>query len=176
MQDLQILLSPGSYFHHDHMNRPYHGLSGMLQAIQNQYLIEKFQLPLPEKMTSNLPPMIKKSWGNLHEIAWGLGLLSLDTTHCPYFLSPADVEMRKYVLAETRSTLLMAEKISTVTPNHIVAAGAVQIIDLISLFDPMLKSRSEYMFSNQVRRLLGSFYFPRQPYNVVEKVCHYVGR
>ncbi|EEP98186.1 hypothetical protein yruck0001_28690 [Yersinia ruckeri ATCC 29473] len=91
-------------------------------------------------------------------------------------MSPADVEMRKYVLAETRSTLLMAEKISTVTPNHIVAAGAVQIIDLISLFDPMLKSRSEYMFSNQVRRLLGSFYFPRQPYNVVEKVCHYVGR
>ncbi|ANI31032.1 hypothetical protein PL78_14510 [Yersinia entomophaga] len=173
MDHLKILLSPGSYFHSDHRIMEHNNSPIYLQAFQNNYLIAKYQLPIPRKLSLCIPKVIKESWGNLPDIAWRLGILGVDTKHHPYLLTDDDIELRNNMLPKFKY-ILQKYKEKYVTPNYIMAFGALQLVETIIFFDTTLKSRAERVFSQRVMNIMRTLQCARLPFNLIEMVCYHV--
>ncbi|CNF07890.1 type III secretion apparatus protein OrgA/MxiK [Yersinia nurmii] len=173
MDYMKILLSPGSYFHPDHIMIEHKKSPIYLQAFQNNYLISKYRLPIPCELSLCIPRVIKESWGNLQDIAWKLGTLRVDTKHHLYLLTYDDIELRNNILPKFKY-ILQKYKEKHITPNHIMAFGARQLVETIIFFDATLKSRAEHVFSQRVIDIMGTLQCARLPFNLIEMVCYHV--
>lgn len=69
-----IFLAPGDYFHSEFVDEHYHQLPVPLQQLQNLQLIEQYQLDLPDEKTLILPEILAENWSLLPSGrgVWGL--------------------------------------------------------------------------------------------------------
>ena len=71
VEQKNIFLAPGEYFHSEFIGTHYHQLPPLLQKQQNSQLIEQYQLGLPNENTPILPKILADNWSRIPTIAWG---------------------------------------------------------------------------------------------------------
>lgn len=147
-----IFLAPGNYFH-DEFNLPiYHQLPAKLQQQHNQNLIEKYALKMPNENTRILPSLLSNNWEAFPTIAITLGHL--------WQRKPFNNDM------------LPKENI----PQALSAFGAAQLLACLTPFGNIYVSRAKYMFSQNTQQLIPTYFDGALPWNLIEEACHHVSR
>lgn len=147
-----IFLAPGNYFH-DEFNLPiYHQLPAKLQQQHNQNLIEKYALKMPNENTRILPSLLSNNWGAFPTIAITLGHL--------------------WQRKSLNKDMLPKENI----PQALSAFGAAQLLAYLTPFGNIYVSRAKYMFSQNTQQLIPTYSKGALSWDLIEEACHHVSR
>lgn len=165
-----ILLAPGCYFHSEFNGVGYNDFPPLLQRKHNQQLIHQYSLPLPNEKTPLLPKVLSEHWALLPEVALGLGVL-LHAKPLPWW-----VELSKYRVLHTRLSrpLWQSENQPTTSPQVLTALGAQQLLMCLTPFGTSYTLRAKYMFSLETQQLIPSSVKTMLPWNTIEETCRYV--
>lgn len=170
IQQSDIFLAPGSYFHSDFNGDNYHQLPLPLQQRHNQKLIEKYALPMPENRTLLLPKVLSTHWKQLPAVAIYLGLL-LQTESPPWSGKSPSTQM---LHAFFRDSLKPNEILDDKTTLVFISYGAAQILSCLAPFGKAYTLRANYMFSQATQKLMSTHHKVMLPWNIIEETCHYV--
>ncbi|MEX0422707.1 hypothetical protein KDV38_03015 [Providencia rettgeri] len=165
-----IFLAPGCYFHSEFNGVGYNDFPPLLQRKHNQQLIQQYALPLPNEKTPLLPKVLSEHWALLPEVALGLGVL-LHAEPLPWW-----VELSKYRVLHTRLSrpLWQSENQPTTSPQRLTALGAQQLLMCLTPFGATYTLRAKYMFSLETQQLIPSSVKTMLPWNTIEETCRYV--
>ncbi|MGG4664631.1 hypothetical protein [Providencia vermicola] len=147
-----IFLAPGSYFHQEFSAPIYHQLPVKLQQQHNQYLIEKYTLKMPDNHTRALPSLFSNSWGAFPTIAITLGNL--------------------WQKESFNNNMISKENI----PQSLSAFGAAQLLACLAPFGNVYVLRAKYMFSQNIQQLIPTYSKGVLPWNLIEEAFHRVNR
>lgn len=147
-----IFLAPGNYFHNEFNHPNYHQLPTKLQQKHNQNLIEKYSLTMPDNYTRALPSVLSNSWESFPTIAITLG----------------NVWQKKAFNNE----LIPKENI----PQALSAFGAAQLLSCLAPFGNIYVLRAKYMFSQNTQQLIPNYFKGLLPWNLIEEACHHANR
>ncbi len=170
IQQNNIFLAPGHYFHREFNDINYHELPPLLQKKYNQILIQKYSLALPNEKTQLLPTALSEHWSYLPRIALGLG----EILH-PRPL-PCWEELSQYHILHTRLShpFWQLDNSHLITPQILLALGMDQLLLCLLPFGDIYTHRAKYMFSNSIQKLMRPSIKAMLPWNIIEETCHYV--
>ncbi|WP_369309467.1 hypothetical protein [Providencia rettgeri] len=167
-----IILAPGDYFHPEFSREDYHLLPPLLQGKHNQYLIKRYQLPLPKGQTLLLPKLLLQHWKQLPTIAVHLGAL-LQMGPQPWSEKFAN---RKTLEQYFNQPLNSHEILGCNKPETLIVLGAAQVLSYLAPFGYLYTERAKYMFSQDIQKLITTHTKAMLPWNIIEETCHYVSR
>lgn len=170
VEQKDIFLAPGHYFHSDINGVIYDQLPPLLQKQHNRQLIKRYVLSMPNNQTSLLPKVLSVHWKKLPIVAVHLGAL-LQLTADTFSRKPPDSEMLQHYFLRP---LNPAEILHGSTENKVVTSGAAQILLCLAPFGHIYVQRAQYMFSHQVQQMIPHCNQAILPWNIIEETCHYL--
>ncbi|HHR5902498.1 TPA: hypothetical protein ACS7XC_003451 [Providencia alcalifaciens] len=165
-----IFLAPGDYFHSEFIGMHYHQLPPLLQKQQNSRLIKQYQLGLPNENTPILPKVLADNWSQIPAIAWGLGVIQ-HASPLPWW-----GELTQYHQLHKQFThpLWQSQTRQIETPQQLLALGAEQLLTCLTTFSHCYATRAKYMFSRSTQKVINHSVSVLLPWNIIEETCHYV--
>lgn len=165
-----IFLAPGDYFHSEFVDEHYHQLPAPLQQQQNLQLIEQYQLGLPDEKTLELPEVLAENWSLLPSVAWGLGVIQ-HPEPLPWW---GELSQYRQLHQKFSHPLWQDQTHSIDTPQHLLALGAEQLLMCLNTFGRDYAVRAKYMFSHSTQQQIRNAVSTLLPWNIIEETCHYV--
>lgn len=165
-----IFLAPGNYFHAEFVDEHYHQLPVPLQQLQNMQLIEQYQLDLPDEKTLILPEMLAENWSLLPSVAWGLGVIQ-HPDPLPWW---GELSQYRQLHQKFSHSLWQDITHSIDTPQHLLALGAKQLLMCLNTFSHGYAKRAKYMFSRSTQQMIPHTASTLLPWNIIEETCRYV--
>lgn len=153
IQQKNILLAPGNYFHDEFSHPIYHQLPMQLKQQHNQRLIEQYNLAMPNRHTRKLPSVLSEYWEQLPTVAVTL-------SHLWQVKTPTQYE----------------EMPSLRTPLEFSAFGAAQILAHLAPFGQIYTLRAKYMFSQKTQQIIPTYLKVTLPWNFIEEACQHIAR
>ncbi|EFB73054.1 type III secretion apparatus protein OrgA/MxiK [Providencia rustigianii] len=165
-----IFLAPGCYFHPEFNHDNYHLLPVPLQHRQNQKLIQRYSLGLPDENTQMLPDAVAQNWAQLPKVAWGLGVIQ-SPKPLPWW---GELSQYQELHSQLSHPLWQVKNTLVATPQTLLALGAWQLLTCLAPFCESYSARAKYMFSRSTQRLIDTSENVLLPWNIIEETCHYV--
>lgn len=165
-----IFLAPGNYFHPEFNGLIYIQLPPLLQKQHNQKLIEQYDLQMPSTQTRLLPKALSVHWKKLPIVAVHLGAF-LQVQSEFFFGKPPNSKMLQHYFLQPLNPI---EVLNNNTESKLIASGAAQILLCLAPFGHAYVQRAKYMFSQQVQQMIPNCHQAILPWNIIEKTCHYL--
>lgn len=170
IEQKDIFLAPGHYFHHEFSGVIYDQLPPLLQKQHNQKLIDQYALQVPSNQTALLPQVLSIHWKKLPIIAVHLGGL----LHAQSMSISGKIPNNEILQHYFRQPLNPIKILDNQIENGLVASGAAQILLYLTPFGQVYTQRAKYMFNPQVQQIIPNCNNPILSWNIIEKACNYV--
>lgn len=170
IEQKDIFLAPGHYFHSEFNGVIYDQLPPLLQKQHNQKLIEKYTLLIPNNQTAFLPKILSTHWNKLPIIAVHLGgILHLQSVSMSGKILNNE-RLQHYFHQPLNPMKILNNNIET----RLIASGAAQVLLCLAPFGHAYTQRAKYMFNTQVQKMIPNCNNPILPWNIIEKTCNYL--
>ncbi len=172
IQQQDIFLAPGSYFHSEFNGDFYHQLPVLLQEQHNHKLIEQYALPSANPRTPLLPNVLSIHWKQLPIVAVHIGGVMQTESQQQSRKLPNSETLRRYF----RRPLNAQDILNNNAPTALIALGAAKVLSSLAPFGSAYILRAKYMFNREIQQMIPAHRETMLPWNIIEEICHYINR